>query len=158
MINIKKNVLNKLKMIKSISEWKDYEINYMIGKSIDLIKIERLIIDSVVDDQYKLNEVGNKIIEINIYINEIRSIISDIIEIDAKHISDKLIFELFTEDNVRNVLSTHHDINLYKLEIFKDVPVSNNWYYSDSEKVIVVSILIDEIVEEYNNINYVKDK
>ena len=101
MINIKRSVLNKLKMIKSISEWKDYEINYMIGKSIDLIEMERLIIDSVVNNQYKLNEVGNKIIEITIYMNDIRDILSDIIEIDDKHISDKLIFELFTEDNVR---------------------------------------------------------
>src|SRR5699024_778585 len=113
MINIKRSVLNKLKMIKSINEWKDYEINYMIGKSIDLIKIEKLIIDSVVNDKYKLNEVGNKIIELNIYINEIRDILSDIIEIDSKHISDKLIFELFTEDNVRKVLDMHHDVNLY---------------------------------------------
>lgn len=153
MINIKRSVLNKLKMIKSINEWKDYEINYMIVKSIDLIKIEKLIIDSVVNDKYKLNEVGNKIIELNIYINEIRDILSDIIEIDSKHISDKLIFELFTEDNVRKVLDIHHDVNLYKLEIFKDVPVSNNWCYCDSGIVIVASIIIDEIFEEYNKIN-----
>ena len=153
MINIKKNVMNKLKMIKSISEWKDYEINYMIGKSIDLIEMERLIIDSVVSNQYKLNEVGNKIIEITIYMNDIRDILSDIIEIDDKHISDKLIFELFTEDNVRKVLDIHHDVNLYKLEIFNYVPVSNNCYYCDSGIVFVASIIIDEIFEEYNKLN-----
>ena len=153
MINIKKNVMNKLKMIKSISEWKDYEINYMIGKSIDLIEMERLIIDSVVNNQYKLNEVGNKIIEISIYMNDIRDILSDIIEIDDKHISDKLIFELFTEDNVRKVLDIHHDVNLYKLEIFNYDPVSNNCCYCDSGIVIVASIIIDEIFEEYNKIN-----
>lgn len=126
MINVKKNVLNKLKMIKSINEWKDYEINYMIGKSIDLIEMERLIIDSIVNNQYKLNEVGNKIIEISIYMNDIRDIMSDIIEIDSKYIPDKLICDLFTEDNVRNVLDIHHDIILYKLGIFKDIPVYNN--------------------------------
>lgn len=153
MINIKKNVMNKLKMIKSINEWKDYEINYMIGKSIDLIEMERLIIDSVVNDKYKLNEVGNKIIELNIYINEIRDILSDIIEIDSKHISDKLIFELFTEDNVRNVLDIHHDIILYKLEIFNDVPIYNNIRCHSVETVFVASVIIDEIVEEYNKIN-----
>ena len=153
MINIKRSVLNKLKMIKSISEWKDYEINYMIGKSIDLIEMERLIIDSVVNNQYKLNEVGNKIIELNIYINEIRDILSDIIEIDSKHISDKLIFELFTEDNVRNILDIHHDIILYKLEIFNDVPIYNNIRCHSVETVFVASILIDDIVEEYFKLN-----
>ena len=153
MINIKRSVLNKLKMIKSISEWKDYEINYMIGKSIDLIEMERLIIDSVVNNQYKLNEVGNKIIEISIYMNDIRDILSDIIEIDDKHISDKLIFELFTEDNVRNVLDIHHDIILYKLEIFNDVPIYNNIRCHSVETVFVASILIDDIVEEYFKLN-----
>ena len=153
MINIKKNVINKLKMIKSISEWKDYEINYMIGKSIDLIEMERLIIDSVVNNQYKLNEVGNKIIEISIYMNDIRDILSDIIEIDGKHISDKLICELFTEDNVRNVLDIHHDIILYKLEIFNDVPIYNNIRCHSVETVFVASILIDDIVEEYFKLN-----
>ena len=153
MINVKKNVLNKLKMIKSINEWKDYEINYMIGKSIDLIEMERLIIDSVVNNQYKLNEVGNKIIEISIYMNDIRDILSDIIEIDDKHISDKLICELFTEDNVRKVLDIHHDVNLYKLEIFKDVPIYNNIRCHSVETVFVASILIDDIVEEYFKLN-----
>ena len=153
MINIKRSVLNKLKMIKSISEWKDYEINYMIGKSIDLIEMERLIIDSVVNNQYKLNEVGNKIIEISIYMNDIRDILSDIIEIDSKHISDKLICELFTEDNVRNVLDIHHDIILYKLEIFNDVPIYNNIRCHSVETVFVASILIDDIVEEYFKLN-----
>ena len=153
MINIKRSVLNKLKMIKSISEWKDYEINYMIGKSIDLIEMERLIIDSVVNDKYKLNEVGNKIIEISIYMNDIRDILSDIIEIDSKHISDKLIRDLFTEDNVRNVLDIHHDIILYKLEIFNDVPIYNNICCHSVETVFVASILIDDIVEEYLKIN-----
>ena len=153
MINIRRSALNKLKMIKSINEWKDYEINYMIGKSIDLIKMEKLIIDSVVSDKYKLNEVGNKIIELNIYINEIRDILSDIIEIDSKHISDKLIFELFTEDNVRKVLDIHHDVNLYKLEIFNDVPIYNNIRCHSVETVFVASILIDDIVEEYFKLN-----
>ena len=153
MINIKRSVLNKLKMIKSISEWKDYEINYMIGKSIDLIEMERLIIDSVVNNQYKVNEVGNKIVETSIYMNDIRDILSDIIEIDDKHISDKLIFELFTEDNVRNVLDIHHDIILYKLEIFNDVPIYNNIRCHSVETVFVVSILIDDIVEEYFKLN-----
>ena len=153
MINIKRSVLNKMKMIKSISEWKDYEINYMIGKSIDLIEMERLIIDSVVNNQYKLNEVGNKIIEISIYMNDIRDILSDIIEIDSKHISDKLISDLFTEDNVRNVLDIHHDIILYKLEIFNDVPIYNNICCHSVETVFVASILIDDIVEEYFKLN-----
>ena len=153
MINIKRSVLNKLKMIKSISEWKDYEINYMIGKSIDLIEMERLIIDSVVNNQYKLNEVGNKIIEISIYMNDIRDILSDIIEIDSKYISDKLICDLFTEDNVRNILDIHHDIILYKLEIFNDVPIYNNIRCHSVETVFVASILIDDIVEEYFKLN-----
>lgn len=153
MINIKRSVLNKMKMINSVSEWKDYEINYMIGKSLDLIKIEKLIIDSIMNKYYRINEDGNKIVEFNIYMNDIRDIMSDIIEIDSKYISDKLIFEIFTEDNVKNVLNVHHDIILYKLGIFKDVPVYNNIRCHSAETVFVAMININNIVEEYLKIN-----
>ena len=144
LFDMNKYILRKLKELESTEVWKEEEIEDIIIESIDLNKIKHTIINSILYDCYGLIR-RSKMVEIKVDISNIKSILSRYIGVNIDSIPDKLVFDMFTEENIKKALGKY-EIKMEKLNVFRNTDPNNNLPYSD-ENAFVITINIECIID-----------